>query len=134
MAEAPVARNVLGGPLAVCSAAPRTGFFRDGCCRGSAVDPGKHVVCVELNAAFLIFSQAHGNDLSTPRPEFDFPGLRPGDRWCVCAERWREALWAGFAAPVVLEATDEAMLEHVDLEVLRAYAAKGEGEAEDEAS
>ena len=132
MADAPAARNVLGGPLATCSSAPRTGFFRDGCCRGSAMDPGRHVVCVEVNVGFLAFSKGRGNDLITPRPEFDFPGLRPGDRWCVCAERWEEALWAGFAPPVVPEATDESMLEHVDLEMLLVYAA--EGTAEDEGS
>lgn len=115
-------KNVLGGALETCSIAPRTGFFRDGCCRGSQLDPGAHIVCVEVNEAFLTFSAAHGNDLSTPRPEFDFAGLKPGDRWCVCAERWVQAMWTGFAAPIVLEATDEAMLEHVELDVLQAYA------------
>ncbi len=128
MVEVTSRRNVLGGPLAICSNAPRTGFFRDGRCRASEMDPGKHLICVEVNAGFLAFSEGHGNDLITPRPEYDFPGLRPGDRWCVCAERWKEALWAGFAAPVVLEATDEAMLEHIELDVLLAYAVAGEAE------
>jgi len=86
-----VQRNVLGGPLGVCSEKPRTGFFRDGCCNTGPEDVGSHTVCVVLSADFLAFSQARGNDLSTPRPEFGFPGLQPGDRWCLCAARWREA-------------------------------------------
>lgn len=118
----PSPRNVLGGALEPCSLAPRTGFFRDGCCRTGPADLGRHVVCAEVNEAFLAFSAAHGNDLSTPRPEHAFPGLRPGDRWCVCAERWVEALWAGMAPRVVLAATDEAALEHVERDVLLAYA------------
>ncbi len=87
-----VQRNVLGGPLGVCSEKPRTGFFRDGCCNTGPEDVGSHTVCVVLDADFLAFSQARGNDLSTPRPEFGFPGLQPGERWCLCAARWREAL------------------------------------------
>ena len=83
--------NVLGGPLLTCGDRPLTGFFRDGCCNTSEEDLGSHTVCVELTAEFLEFSQARGNDLSTPRPEYDFPGLEPGQRWCLCAARWVEA-------------------------------------------
>jgi uncharacterized protein len=116
------ARNVLGGPLRPCSLEPRTGFFRDGCCNTCAEDVGSHTVCVEMTDEFLAFSQAAGNDLSTPRPEFGFPGLRPGDRWCVCAARWLEAWQQGAAAPVSLAATHEAALEIIPLETLRAHA------------
>lgn len=118
----PVPRNVLGGPLRSCSLEPLTGFFRDGACRTCEEDVGCHTVCVEVSAEFLAFSKAAGNDLSTPRPEFDFPGLKPGDRWCVCAARWREALEAGSPAPVVLAATHERTLELVALEDLEAHA------------
>jgi uncharacterized protein (DUF2237 family) len=116
------ARNVLGGPLRPCSLDPVTGFFRNGCCDTCEEDAGSHTVCVEMSAEFLAFSQAAGNDLSTPRPEFGFPGLQPGDRWCVCAARWLQAYRAGFAAPVVLVATHEAALEIVPLEALKAHA------------
>jgi uncharacterized protein (DUF2237 family) len=116
------ALNVLGGPLATCSLAPRTGFYRDGCCSTGPEDRGMHVVCVVVSADFLAFSRARGNDLSTPRPEFAFPGLRPGDRWCLCALRWLEALQAGMAPEVVLEATHLNALGVVDLDQLRAYA------------
>jgi hypothetical protein len=115
-------RNVLGEALADCSHAPRTGFFRDGCCRTGPQDRGLHVVCVEMTASFLEFSRAAGNDLSTPRPEFDFPGLKPGDRWCLCAERWREAYRAGAAPHVVLAATEETALSVVSIEALKAHA------------
>lgn len=115
-------RNVLGGALGDCSHAPRTGFFRDGCCRTGPQDRGLHVVCVEVTAEFLEFSRAAGNDLSTPRPEFEFPGLKPGDRWCLCAERWREAYRAGAAPRVVLGATEESALSVVTLEQLKAHA------------
>jgi len=115
-------RNVLGGPLKPCSLAPVTGFFRDGCCNTSEEDPGSHTVCVEVSAEFLAFSQAAGNDLSTPRPEYGFPGLQPGDRWCLCAARWLEARQHGFAPPVNLAATHEAALAIVPLEQLRAHA------------
>ena len=114
--------NVLGEPLAVCSLSPLTGFYRDGCCNSGPDDRGRHVVCVEVSAAFLEFSKARGNDLSTPRPEFGFDGLRPGDRWCLCADRWAEALEAGVAPPVVIMATEEKALEHVDLEDLKSHA------------
>ena len=101
---------------------PLTGFFRDGCCRTSDEDVGRHTVCVEVSAEFLEFSRARGNDLSTPRPEFGFPGLQPGDRWCLCAPRWQEALEAGAAPPVILSATDENALEDVELADLKRFA------------
>lgn len=112
------AKNVLGGPLASCSTSPLTGFYRTGCCDTGADDLGVHTVCVVVDAAFLAFSQSRGNDLSTPRPEFMFPGLKPGDQWCLCAERWQEAFEAGVAPPVVLEATHEFTLEFVNLDDL----------------
>lgn len=117
-----VQRNVLGGPLGVCSERPVTGFFRDGCCNTNDEDVGSHTVCVVLTAGFLEFSKAAGNDLTTPHPEFDFPGLNPGDRWCLCAARWREALLAGKAPRVVLNATNEAVLLIVSLDDLKAQA------------
>lgn len=119
-------RNVLGGPLATCSTSPMTGFYRDGCCRTDAFDAGSHVVCAQVTAPFLAFSRSRGNDLSTPIPEYDFPGLEPGDRWCLCARRWREALEAGVAPPVVLESTHERALEIVSLDDLLAHALLGE--------
>lgn len=115
------ARNVLGGPLRACSYAPLTGFFRDGCCRTRADDAGLHVVCTKVTADFLAFSAACGNDLGTPRPEWRFAGLRPGDRWCLCANRWLEAWHAGVAPPVVLEATHERALELIPLQVLKEH-------------
>ncbi|MEM6795277.1 MAG: DUF2237 domain-containing protein [Acidobacteriota bacterium] len=115
-------RNVLGGPLETCSTDPMTGFFRDGCCATGPEDHGRHVVCARVTAEFLEYSLARGNDLISPRPEFDFPGLKPGDRWCLCAVRWREALDAGVAPPVVLEATHRAALRAVSLEQLEAHA------------
>jgi uncharacterized protein (DUF2237 family) len=120
-----VDRNVLGGPLLPCSAEPLTGFFRDGCCRSGAADVGVHTVCAVMTKEFLAFTVAAGNDLVTPRPEFDFPGLVAGDRWCLCAARWLEASRAGRAPPVVLEATHEKSLETVPLELLRRHAAPG---------
>lgn len=117
-----VARNVLGGPLGICSNRPVTGFFRDGCCHTDAQDVGSHTVCVVVTAAFLEFSQARGNDLSTPRPEHGFPGLNPGDRWCLCAARWQEALLAGAAPRVVLNACHERALESVRLDDLKRHA------------
>ena len=105
------ARNVLGGELADCSERPLTGFFRDGCCNTSDQDRGSHTVCVLTTAEFLAFSSARGNDLSTPVPEFEFPGLKPGDRWCLCAARWQEAFAAGKAPRVVLQATHERALD-----------------------
>ncbi|WP_439597471.1 DUF2237 family protein [Falsiroseomonas sp.] len=118
----PPARNVLGGVLLPCSVAPVTGFFRDGCCNTGPEDRGLHVVCAEVTADFLAFSQARGNDLSTPRPEYGFVGLKPGDRWCLCAARWEEARLAGKAPPVLLEATHVAALAVVSLADLRAHA------------
>jgi uncharacterized protein (DUF2237 family) len=116
------ARNVLGGALLPCSVAPLTGFFRDGCCNTGPSDHGLHVVCAEVTAEFLAFSRASGNDLSTPRPEFGFAGLQPGDRWCLCAARWEEARLAGQAPPVLLEATHEAALAVTTLAALKAHA------------
>ena len=115
-------RNVLGGPLRACSEAPLTGFFRNGRCDTCAADAGCHTVCVEVTAEFLTASRAAGNDLSTPRPEYQFPGLRPGDRWCVCASRWLEATDHGTPAPVILAATHERALEIIPLERLREHA------------
>jgi uncharacterized protein (DUF2237 family) len=114
--------NVFGEPLASCSVDPVTGFYRDGCCSTGEEDRGRHVVCAEVTAAFLEFSKRAGNDLSTPRPEFGFPGLKPGDRWCLCADRWQQALEAGAAPRVVLGATHRLALEHVDLTDLKRHA------------
>lgn len=116
-------KNVLGGTLLDCSHSPLTGWMRDGCCRHDPNDRGQHLVCAVLTAEFLEFSQARGNDLSTPRPEFDFPGLKPGDRWCLCAARWEEARRAGCAPQVVLEATAIQALQILSLEQLRQHAA-----------
>lgn len=115
------ALNVLGGPLAPCGTQPMTGFWRDGCCNTGPEDRGMHTVCAIMTAEFLIFSKAAGNDLSTPRPEFGFPGLRPGDRWCLCAARWAEALDAGAAPKLVLAATHIATLRLASLDVLKAH-------------
>ena len=119
------ARNVMGGELTPCSLNPLTGFYRNGCCETGPEDTGQHTVCAVMTAEFLRFSFAAGNDLSTPRPEFGFAGLNPGDRWCLCAPRWKEALDAGFAPPVVLEATHEEVLAITPLGVLRDHAASG---------
>ena len=116
------ARNVLGGPLLLCSAAPVTGFFRDGCCNTGPNDVGSHTVCAVMTEAFLAFSAKSGNDLSTPMPEYGFPGLRPGDRWCLCAPRWQEAFEAGHAPQVVLHATHEGALDYAKLSDLRRHA------------
>ncbi|SFA55782.1 hypothetical protein SAMN04487972_11434 [Paracoccus halophilus] len=122
--------NVLGGPLQPCSARPLTGFFRDGCCNTGAEDRGRHTVCVIVTAEFLALSKYLGNDLSTPHPEFRFPGLKPGDRWCLCAARFLQAAQE-FAAPqVVMEATHARTLDIVPLELLRAHATGPEGEAQ----
>jgi uncharacterized protein len=115
-------RNVLGGPVAVCSNAPMTGFFRNGCCETSPQDLGSHTVCAVMTAEFLTFSKARGNDLSTPHPEFGFAGLKPGDRWCLCAPRWQEAMDAGTPPRVVLRATEEGALRHCKLADLTRYA------------
>lgn len=116
-----MARNVIGGELAVCGLDPVTGWTRSGCCETSDADVGSHTVCAVVDERFLRYTASQGNDLTTPQPGFD--GLAPGDRWCVCAPRWRQAYEDGFAPPVVLEATHERALEHVGLDVLRAHAA-----------
>lgn len=120
-------RNVLGGALLSCSKKPLTGFFRDGCCNTNEEDSGLHVVCVQVTAEFLAFSKKSGNDLSTPVPAAGFPGLEPGDRWCLCVARWKEALDAGAAPLVVLEATHLAALQIVTLEELQEHALRPRG-------
>ena len=120
-------RNVVGGALLECSAEPLTGFFRDGCCATGPEDIGSHTVCTIVTERFLTFSRRAGNDLSTP--QFCFPGLRPGDRWCICASRWLEAHQAGCAPPVVLAATHERALELIEIDTLLAYAAEPERSA-----
>ena len=118
-------KNVLGGPLADCSKSPMTGFFRDGCCNTSDEDAGSHTVCSVVTADFLRFSKSRGNELSTPAPQYGFPGLKPGDRWCLCAARWAEALDDGRAPRLVLEATHERTLEYAPLATLKRYAVPG---------
>jgi uncharacterized protein (DUF2237 family) len=115
-------RNVYGEPINLCSLKPLTGFYRTGCCETGVEDVGMHTVCVEVTAEFLAFSKSRGNDLSTPRPEFSFAGLTPGDRWCLCAARWQEALEAGAAPRVVLAATHQATLQTVQLADLKRHA------------
>jgi hypothetical protein len=114
--------NVLGGELEPCSTSPMTGFYRTGCCDTGADDVGSHTVCAQVTAEFLLFSQECGNDLSTPAPAYQFPGLQPGDRWCVCAARWKQALDAGYAPPVILRATHQRALQVVSLEDLLLHA------------
>ncbi len=116
------ALNVLGTPLQACSFDPLTGYFRDGCCNTREDDTGSHVVCARVTQAFLDFSRARGNDLVTPVPAYRFAGLKPGDRWCLCALRWKEAWEAGVAPPVVLEATHRRALDFVPLAALKAHA------------
>lgn len=120
--RAALSRNVLGGKLAACGDDPVTGFYRDGCCTSGPDDFGNHTICAVVTGEFLAHQKSVGNDLSTPRPEFRFPGLQPGDRWCVVAMRWLQAHEDGVAPPVVLAATNERALRIVDLDVLRAYA------------
>jgi len=120
--RAPQAKNVLGGQLQICCTSPMTGFFRDGCCNTSSDDVGSHTVCIQVTAEFLAFSKSVGNDLSTAMLQYGFPGLQPGDRWCLCAPRWQEALEAGCAPQVVLAATHEEALAYCDLEDLKAHA------------
>jgi uncharacterized protein (DUF2237 family) len=115
-------RNVLGERLEACSIKPMTGFYRDGCCNTGREDIGSHTVCVVMTSAFLDFSKSHGNDLSTPMPELGFPGLKPGDRWCLCAPRWQEAFEANQAPRVVLRATHEAALAYCSLADLKRFA------------
>jgi uncharacterized protein len=117
-------KNVLGTDLEVCCISPMTGFQRDGFCEMNPDDIGTHVVCAEVTADFLKFSKKAGNDLSAPHPEHGFPGLKPGDKWCLCAARWKEACDAGAAPPVVLEATHEYALEYVTLKELKEHAAE----------
>jgi uncharacterized protein len=117
------ALNVLGAPLAVCGCEPMTGWFRDGHCHTDARDQGRHTVCCVVDGAFLRYSKAQGNDLATPRPEYGFPGLKPGDHWCVCASRWLEAYEDGMAPPVRLEACERSTLEVIPLELLQQRAA-----------
>lgn len=114
-------RNVLGGELQPCCYNPRTGFYRDGFCHTGPEDIGQHTVCVQVTEAFLAFSKSRGNDLSTPHPEVMFPGLKPGDRWCLCALRWKEAWEAGYAPPVILESTNEETLKVVRRSVLEEH-------------
>ncbi len=114
--------NILGEPLLACSFDPLTGFYRSGCCESGPEDRGSHTVCAKVTSEFLDFSIRTGNDLSTPRPEYRFAGLKPGDRWCVCAQRWLEAYEAGAAPPVILEATHQRALEIIPLEALQACA------------
>jgi uncharacterized protein len=117
-------KNIFGEPLKSCCTKPLTGFYRDGFCRTNIEDNGKHVVCAIVTAEFLEYSKRQGNDLITPRPEYDFPGLNPGDKWCLCALRWKEAFEAGCAPNVVLEATDERALEFIKIDNLISKAEK----------
>lgn len=121
------AKNVFGTDLQECSTDPMTGFYRDGCCNTGPQDVGLHLVCTEMTDEFLEFSKARGNDLSTPLPMYQFPGLQAGDRWCLCALRWKEAYEAGMAPRVNLQATHISVLEFVDLEQLQEYAIESEG-------
>ncbi len=121
----PIAKNVFGEPLVACSFEPLTGYFRDGCCKTDESDIGTHVVCAVMTAQFLAFSASRGNDLGTPRPESRFPGLRAGDQWCLCANRWREAHAAGVAPAVVLESTNRSVLNLVPLAILSQFDSRG---------
>lgn len=116
------ARNVLGEDLQTCCTSPMTGFYRDGKCNTGAGDVGAHIICAQVTEEFLTFSKSRGNDLSTPVPAFSFPGLKPGDRWCLCALRWKEALDAGVAPPVILSSTHASAVEYVSLTELKANA------------
>ncbi len=118
-------KNVLGTDLVPCSYDPLTGYFRDGCCNTDATDVGSHLICVRVTDKFLAFSKARGNDLTTPMPAYRFAGLKPGDRWCLCANRWREALEAGMAPPVVLESTHLSALRFVTIEQLEKHRFQG---------
>jgi uncharacterized protein (DUF2237 family) len=114
--------NVLGGQLETCSVNPVTGFFRDGCCETRINDSGRHIICAQVTTDFLIFSKKQGNDLISPNPDYNFPGLKAGDFWCICLDRWREALDAGCPPPIRLEATHEIALERIPLEMLKKHA------------
>ncbi|MEM6816973.1 MAG: DUF2237 domain-containing protein [Bacteroidota bacterium] len=117
-------KNVLGTPLIPCSKAPLTGFFRDGCCSTGPLDLGTHTVCAVMTEDFLAYTKSKGNDLSTPRSDYDFPGLKPGDKWCLCVNRWKEAYDAQKAPKVILEATNEKSLEYIPFEILKLYSYK----------
>lgn len=116
------AKNVLGEDLVPCSSQPVTGFYRDGCCNTGPGDAGLHLVCAEMTEEFLQFTKSRGNDLTTPVPAYGFPGLKPGDRWCLCVARWREALEVGVAPPILLESTHISTLEFIELDELKAHA------------
>ena len=118
------AKNILGTELQICSTEPMTGFFRDGCCHTSHLDRGTHVVCAIVTDEFLEFSFRQGNDLITPRPEYQFPGLKAGDSWCLCALRWKEAHQAGVAPPIKAQATHEKALDIIDSDILKGYYAQ----------
>jgi len=115
-------KNIFGEPLITCSNRPRTGFFRDGCCNTDSKDVGEHTVCIMANAEFLQFSKKMGNDLSTPVPEYSFDGVKPGDRWCLCALRWIEAYKNNCAPKIILAATNETILNHISMDILIKYA------------
>ncbi|MGE3821581.1 MAG: DUF2237 family protein [Isosphaeraceae bacterium] len=119
----PGAKNVIGTPLEPCGMDPATGYYRDGCCNTGPGDVGLHLVCAVMTEEFLRFSRKHGNDLTTPVPQWGFPGLKPGDRWCLCVKRWKEAMEGGVAPPVVVEATHISTLEFVSIEELREHEA-----------
>ena len=115
-------KNIFGEPLVECSAKPKTGYFRDGCCNTDETDRGEHTVCIVATEEFLAFSILAGNDLSTPIPEYSFPGVKPGDRWCLCAQRWLEAYENNCAPQIIPEATNETLLSHVSMEIILKYA------------
>ncbi|MFZ4456821.1 MAG: DUF2237 family protein [Bacteroidales bacterium] len=119
-------KNIFGEPLIECSSKPLTGFFRDGCCKTNEQDTGEHTVCIIASEEFLKFSKMVGNDLSTPIPQYGFEGVKPGDRWCLCAKRWIEAYRNGFAPKIILEATNETLLEYVAMDVLISFAYRKE--------
>lgn len=119
------ARNIFNEPLVPCSFNPVTGYFRDGCCKTNENDIGSHVVCAVMTEEFLEFSVSQGNDLVTPMPQWGFPGLKPGDQWCLCAVRWNEAYLAGVAPPVVLESTNMSALDYIPIEALRRFSHRG---------
>lgn len=121
MSSTTEAKNVMGGELEICSMQPLTGYHRDGCCQTDSTDGGLHLVCAQVTEEFLAFTKAQGNDLSTPLPVYGFSGLKPGDRWCLCVDRWLEAKEAGVAPPLVLAATHQKALQHVSPETLSAF-------------
>lgn len=118
-------KNIFGEPLTECNAKPKTGYFRDGCCNTDETDRGEHTVCIVATEEFLAFSILAGNDLSTPIPEYSFPGVKPGDRWCLCAQRWLEAYKNNCAPQIIPEATNETLLSHVSMEIILKYAYRG---------